>query len=135
MPDLNQARVNKCLIALVNRKVVQKDSASVSSLSLHVLPDNLVPRSPRELYCTTGEAYPEPLIYQCSWFAAFKPPALGIFCPFKLAIYLYHLGIHRPWKFDLKDFHCLISPQPQQIGVCRSSQFWHYFVKTHQSRS
>ncbi|KAF5356887.1 hypothetical protein D9756_006731 [Leucocoprinus leucothites] len=28
-PDLNQARVNKCLIALVNRKVVQKDSGSV----------------------------------------------------------------------------------------------------------
>ncbi|KAL9710170.1 DASH complex subunit dam1, partial [Leucoagaricus gongylophorus] len=28
MPDLNQARVNKCLIALVNRKVVQKDSTS-----------------------------------------------------------------------------------------------------------
>lgn len=27
-PDLNQARVNKCLIALVNRKVVQKDSGS-----------------------------------------------------------------------------------------------------------
>jgi len=88
------------------------------------LPDNPVPRSPREPYCTTGEAYPEPLIYQCSWFAAFKPPALGIFRPFKLAIYLYHLGIHRPWKFDLlKHFHCLISPQPQQIGVCRSSQF------------
>jgi hypothetical protein len=29
-PDLNQARVNKCLIALVNRKVVQKDNSSVS---------------------------------------------------------------------------------------------------------
>ncbi|RXW21304.1 hypothetical protein EST38_g4562 [Candolleomyces aberdarensis] len=27
-PDLNQARVNKCLIALVNRKVVKKDSSS-----------------------------------------------------------------------------------------------------------
>ncbi|KAF8556846.1 hypothetical protein OG21DRAFT_1506059 [Imleria badia] len=27
-PDLNQARVNKCLIALVNRKIVHKDSAS-----------------------------------------------------------------------------------------------------------
>jgi DASH complex subunit DAM1 len=29
-PDLNQARVNICLIALVNRKVVQKDNGSVS---------------------------------------------------------------------------------------------------------
>lgn len=28
-PDLNQARVNKCLIALVNRKVVQKESSTV----------------------------------------------------------------------------------------------------------
>ncbi|TEB34252.1 hypothetical protein FA13DRAFT_1685574 [Coprinellus micaceus] len=27
-PDLNQARVNKCLIALVNRKAVKKDSSS-----------------------------------------------------------------------------------------------------------
>ncbi|KAJ7175458.1 hypothetical protein C8R46DRAFT_944575 [Mycena filopes] len=27
-PDLSQARVNKCLIALVNRKVVQKDSST-----------------------------------------------------------------------------------------------------------
>ncbi|KAF9446691.1 hypothetical protein P691DRAFT_732779 [Macrolepiota fuliginosa MF-IS2] len=27
-PDLNQARVNKCLIALVNRKVVQKDNSA-----------------------------------------------------------------------------------------------------------
>ncbi|XP_006463479.1 hypothetical protein AGABI2DRAFT_208298 [Agaricus bisporus var. bisporus H97] len=31
-PDLNQARVNKCLIALVNRKVVQKESQSGSVL-------------------------------------------------------------------------------------------------------
>jgi DASH complex subunit DAM1 len=28
-PDLNQARVNKCLIALVNRKIVTKDNSSV----------------------------------------------------------------------------------------------------------
>ncbi|KAG2119209.1 DASH complex subunit Dam1-domain-containing protein [Suillus clintonianus] len=27
-PDLNQARVNKCLIALVNRKIVQKESST-----------------------------------------------------------------------------------------------------------
>ena len=29
LPELNQARVNKCLIALVNRKIVRKDSTSV----------------------------------------------------------------------------------------------------------
>lgn len=28
-PDLNQARVNKCLIALVNRKIVRKDNSTV----------------------------------------------------------------------------------------------------------
>lgn len=33
-PDLNQARVNKCLIALVNRKVVQKENSTVRPLSL-----------------------------------------------------------------------------------------------------
>ncbi|KAJ8585150.1 hypothetical protein M405DRAFT_825597 [Rhizopogon salebrosus TDB-379] len=31
-PDLNQARVNKCLIALVNRKTVQKDNGTGSVL-------------------------------------------------------------------------------------------------------
>ncbi|KAF5311074.1 hypothetical protein D9619_007887 [Psilocybe cf. subviscida] len=31
-PDLNQARVNKCLVALVNRKVVQKDNSTGSVL-------------------------------------------------------------------------------------------------------
>lgn len=31
-PDLNQARVNKCLIALVNRKIVHKDNVSVSMI-------------------------------------------------------------------------------------------------------
>ena len=33
-PDLNQARVNKCLIALVNRKIVKKDNSTVSILSI-----------------------------------------------------------------------------------------------------
>jgi hypothetical protein len=28
-PDLTQARVNKCLVALVNRKIVAKDNTSV----------------------------------------------------------------------------------------------------------
>ncbi len=31
-PDLNQARVNKCLIALVNRKIVRKDNSTVRRL-------------------------------------------------------------------------------------------------------
>ncbi|GJE87328.1 DASH complex subunit Dam1-domain-containing protein [Phanerochaete sordida] len=31
-PDLNQARVNKCLIALVNRKIVRKDNSTGSVL-------------------------------------------------------------------------------------------------------
>jgi DASH complex subunit DAM1 len=34
-PDLNQARVNKCLIALVNRKIVTKDSSTVSVRFVH----------------------------------------------------------------------------------------------------
>ena len=28
-PELNQARVNKCLIALVNRKIVHKENSTV----------------------------------------------------------------------------------------------------------
>ena len=32
-PDLNQAKVNKCLIALVNRKAVRKENFTVSVLS------------------------------------------------------------------------------------------------------
>ena len=31
-PDLNQARVNKCLIALVNRKIVTKDNSTVGGI-------------------------------------------------------------------------------------------------------
>ena len=34
-PDLNQARVNKCLIALVNRKIVRKDNSTVCLLCVH----------------------------------------------------------------------------------------------------
>jgi DASH complex subunit DAM1 len=36
-PDLSQARVNKCLIALVNRKIVTKDSSTVCHLSLFLI--------------------------------------------------------------------------------------------------
>lgn len=39
-PDLPQARVNKCLIALVNRKVVRKDNSTVRILK--VLSDSLL---------------------------------------------------------------------------------------------
>ena len=35
-PDLNQARVNKCLIALVNRKIVRKDNSTVRLISLAI---------------------------------------------------------------------------------------------------
>ena len=38
-PDLNQARVNKCLIALVNRKIVLKDNTSVRSLRINAAAD------------------------------------------------------------------------------------------------
>lgn len=43
-PDLNQARVNKCLIALVNRKIVQKDNSTVRVLSVpnSILVSNLI---------------------------------------------------------------------------------------------
>jgi hypothetical protein len=39
-PDLNQARVNKCLIALVNRKIVHKENSTVciTLLSIGALP-------------------------------------------------------------------------------------------------
>ena len=33
-PDLNQARVNKCLIMLVSRKFVTKDNSTVSARSI-----------------------------------------------------------------------------------------------------
>lgn len=36
-PDLNQARVNKCLIALVNRKAVKKDNSSVGPFTCLLL--------------------------------------------------------------------------------------------------
>jgi hypothetical protein len=56
-PDLNQARVNKCLIALVNRKAVQKDNSTVG---------RFVTRSHRPLMSinrvpsyTSGSAYPD----------------------------------------------------------------------------
>jgi hypothetical protein len=35
-PDLNQARVNKCLIALVNRKIVTKDNSTVGGKNVLV---------------------------------------------------------------------------------------------------
>lgn len=53
-PDLNQARANKCLIALVNRKIVQKNNSTVRLLfgcTLAIGIQNLVFR---ELFCITG---------------------------------------------------------------------------------
>lgn len=56
-PDLNQARVNKCLIALVNRKIVKKDNSTVlyeigflePVLTFHII---------RGLFYTTGTDFP-----------------------------------------------------------------------------
>jgi hypothetical protein len=38
--DLNQARANKCLIALVNRKIVTKDSSTVKSPIPFIFPES-----------------------------------------------------------------------------------------------
>jgi len=54
-PDLNQARVNKCLIALVNRKVVQKDNSTVRVFIY--LSGDRVQRFYRELFYITGREY------------------------------------------------------------------------------
>jgi hypothetical protein len=54
-PDLNQARVNKCLIALVNRKVVQKDNSTVSLIILHTTAFNQ--NVPRALCSIIGKEY------------------------------------------------------------------------------
>jgi len=93
MPDLNQARVNKCLIALVNRKVVQKDSTSVSSLSLHVLPDNLIHALLGNCTVPLERLTLNLSFTSVAGFLLSNPPAWGIFRSFKLAIYLYHLRI------------------------------------------
>lgn len=37
-PDLNQARVNKCMIALVHRKIVRKENSTVRTTSQLVVP-------------------------------------------------------------------------------------------------
>jgi len=57
-PDLNQARVNKCLIALVNRKVVQKESSTVCDRR-DFLKENPCPHGSffRAPFFTTGGGY------------------------------------------------------------------------------
>ena len=54
-PDLNQARVNKCLIALVNRKIVTKENSTVrlQGFSLQAKTDRVL----RELHSITGKGY------------------------------------------------------------------------------
>ena len=54
-PDLNQARVNKCLIALVNRKIVTKENSTVRlrGFFLQAKTDRVL----RELHCITGKEY------------------------------------------------------------------------------
>ena len=57
-PDLNQARVNKCLIALVNRKIVQKDNSTVRASTMPALEGVLTRRiCCRVLFYTTGTDY------------------------------------------------------------------------------
>ena len=58
-PDLNQARVNKCLIALVNRKIVLKENSTVCIIFavLKVLYLRLYLMFLRGLSCITGKAY------------------------------------------------------------------------------
>ena len=57
-PDMNQARVNKCLIALVNRKVVQKESSTVGDWHDFVKTSPRPHRSfIRALFFTTGRGY------------------------------------------------------------------------------
>lgn len=53
-PDLNQARANKCLIALVNRKIVQKNNSTVRLLSGCTLAIGIQNLVFRELFCITG---------------------------------------------------------------------------------
>jgi DASH complex subunit DAM1 len=45
-PDMNQARANKCLIALVNRKIVKKENSTVR-LSLLI---NFLSRATADLH-------------------------------------------------------------------------------------
>ena len=57
-PDLNQARVNKCLIALVNRKVVLKESSTVCDRHDFFKASPRPHRSfIRALFFTTGRGY------------------------------------------------------------------------------
>jgi len=56
-PDLNQARVNKCLIALVNRKVVHKDNSTVCLNYLSEIIDVLTNASNRAQSFTVGTDY------------------------------------------------------------------------------
>jgi hypothetical protein len=57
-PDLNQARVNKCLIALVNRKIVTKDSSTVRGRGTNQTPfDAEISFSQRGQYYTIGKVW------------------------------------------------------------------------------
>ena len=55
-PELNQARVNKCLIALVNRKIVHKENSTVCIIFValrYLILSNVL----RGLSCITGRVY------------------------------------------------------------------------------
>jgi len=94
-------------------------------------------RSPRELYCTTGEAYPEPLIYQCSWFSAFKPPSFGYLSFFQISN--IPIPSENPGKFGLLRIVSLpYLTSATNWSLSLQSVFCHYchynYFKTHQSR-
>ena len=54
-PNLNQARVNKCLIALVNRKIVQKDNSTVCAISGYYILHIMLTWQCRGLFCIDGK--------------------------------------------------------------------------------
>jgi hypothetical protein len=57
-PDLNQARVNKCLIALVNRKIVTKDNSTVGGKMYWLVASVAEVVFRREPYYTIGKVRP-----------------------------------------------------------------------------
>ena len=63
-PDLNQARVNKCLIALVNRKIVFKENSTVCIIFVALKALSLSLMFLRGLSCITGRAYLEVLFFE-----------------------------------------------------------------------
>jgi hypothetical protein len=71
-PDLNQARVNKCLIALVNRKIVTKDNSTVSGKKISIRRRHVMLSAPHRGRCyTIGEV--------CRPESSFKASLMGVY--------------------------------------------------------